>query len=180
MYCALKDGNWPAAIERFREAAPNASEADASQYVLRLYLSLPAKYPEMFDKPRSLATLNWRAVLLLALFETVFLGVCWFVVEIFSWLPWMPPSHPLSAVSRFAYSFLFGMAVCAFPRVKGLWKRLLLVAPALVAMYLSEIIVPQLVEVSSDSPWPYLSIPCGVSCGFLLMVSAFYPRRQRV
>jgi hypothetical protein len=177
MYRSLKAGNWQAALECFREAAPNASETDANQYVLRLYLSLPAKYPEMFDKPRSLATLNWIAVLKCALFETVMLGVWWFEADIFSWLPWMPPSHPLSAVSKFAYSFLFGMAVCAIPRVNGLWKRLLLVAPAFVVMILSEIIVPRLAEVSSHSPLPYV---LGVSCGFLLMVAAFYPRRQRV
>jgi tRNA A-37 threonylcarbamoyl transferase component Bud32 len=178
MYRALKDGNWPAAIERFREAAPNASEADTNQYVLRLYLSLPAKYPEMFLQPRSLATLNWIAVLKCALSEMVILVVVWSATEIFSLLPFgLPPSHPLSAVSKFAYSFLFGMALCACPRVNGLWKRLLLVAPALAVMILSEIIVPRLVEATSYSPWPYV---LGVSCGFLLMVAAFYPRRQRI
>jgi hypothetical protein len=128
--------------------------------------------------PLSLATLNWIAVLKCALSETVILGALWYGTAILNSLPVaIPSSHPLSAVSKFAYSFLFGMAVCAYPRVKGLWKRLLLLAPALAAMILSEIILPRLAEVSSQSPWPYL---CGVSCGFLLMISAFYPRRKRV
>jgi hypothetical protein len=168
IYRALKDDNWPAAIERFREGAPNASQAEASQYVLRLFFSLPAKYPEMFVQPVSLATLNWIALLKCALFETVILCLLWYV---------MPPSHPLSAVSEFAYSVLFGMAARACLSVKGLWKRLLLWAPALAAMILSEIIVPRLAEASSHSVGPYL---CGVSFGFLLMVSAFSLRRRKV
>jgi len=62
-------------------------------------------------------------------------------------------------------------------RVKGLWKRLLLLAPSLVVMILSETIVPRLTEASSHSMGPYL---CGVFFGILLMVSAFNPRRRRV
>jgi tRNA A-37 threonylcarbamoyl transferase component Bud32 len=41
---ALRDGNWP--VERFREMVPDATPAEASQYVLRLYFSLPALDPD--------------------------------------------------------------------------------------------------------------------------------------
>jgi hypothetical protein len=61
-------------------------------------------------------------------------------------------------------------------RVTGLWKRLLMLAPSLVVMILSETIVPRLVEASSHSTGPYL---CGVFFGIFLMVCAFNPRRRR-
>ena len=80
------------------------------------------------------------------------------------------------AVSQFAYSFLFGMGLMAGGRVKGLWKRMLLLVPALAVMILSEAIVPRLVEGSSHSTGLYL---CGFFFGIFLMVSAFTPRRNR-
>jgi hypothetical protein len=81
-----------------------------------------------------------------ALIEGGIFGVVWFVE---------PPAHPVSAVSQFACSILFGMGVVACTGVKGFWKRLLLLAPALAVMILSEAIVPRLVEESSPSFWSY-------------------------
>ena len=104
-------------------------------------------------------------MLICALIEAVILGVLWFA---------MPPSHPASAVSQFAYSFLFGMGVMAGARVKGFWKRMLLLVPALAVMILSEAIVPLLAEASSHSMGPYL---CGFFFGIFLMASGFTPRR---
>jgi hypothetical protein len=90
----------------------------------------------------------------------------------------MPPSYPASAVSPFAYGFLFGMGVIACTGVKGSWKRMLLLAPALAAMILSETMVPRLAEASSHSVGSYL---CGFFSGIFLMGSGFNrPRRQSV
>jgi len=62
-------------------------------------------------------------------------------------------------------------------RVKGLWQRLLLLAPALAVMILSETIVPRLADATSHSMALYLF---GAFLGLGLMASAFNPRRQRV
>jgi hypothetical protein len=86
-------------------------------------------------------------------------------------------SHPVTAISRFAYSFLFGMGAIASTRVKGIGRRLLLLAPALAIMILSETIVPRLAAASSHSTGPFL---CGAFFGFFLMFSAFNPLRERV
>jgi serine/threonine protein kinase len=160
--------DWRAGIERYRQVVPDAELAEAKQYVIRLYLTLRAEHPEKFAvPPLSLATLNWNAVLVCAAIEAVVLGVLWFV---------MPPSHPVSAGSQFAYSFLFGLGLTAGLRVKGRWKRLLLLAPALAVLILSETILPRLVDASSHSTGTYV---CGVLFGILLMASAFNPRRRR-
>ena len=106
-------------------------------------------------------------MLICALIEAVILGVLWSV---------MPPSYPASAVSQFAYSFLFGMGLMAGLRVKGFWKRMLLLVPALAVMILSEAIVPLLAEASSHSIWSYFF---GFFFGIFLMICGFNPRRRQ-
>jgi serine/threonine protein kinase len=166
---SLEDHDWHGAIERCRQAVPDASLKEARRHVLALWMAFRAQQPDMFaPPPLSLAALNPNTMLICALIESIILGVLWFV---------MPPSYPASAVSQFAYSFLFGIGLIAGLRVKGLWRRLLLLAPSLVVMILSETIVPRLTEASSHSMGPYL---CGVFFGILLMVSAFNLRRRRV
>jgi hypothetical protein len=166
---ALEDDDWRNAHERYREAVPKAGWAERLQYLTDLEKSLQAQHAGKFVPPSlSLATVNWKAMGIAILIEAVILGVMWFAE---------PPAHPVSAVSQFACSFLFGMTARACLSVKGRWKRLLLCTPALVAMILSEIIVPRLAEASSHSVGRYLF---GVSFGVLLMGSASIPRRQRV
>jgi hypothetical protein len=165
---ALEDHNLRAAIERYREAVPDAGLTEANQYVTRLFYGLRAQHPDKFrPPPLSLATLNWNAFLICSLFEAVVVAVLWFA---------MPPSYPASAVSQFAYSLLLGMGVIAGLRVKG-YRKLLLLAPSLALMILSETMVPRLAGTSSHSMGPYLF---GFFFGIFLMVSAFTPRRQRV
>jgi tRNA A-37 threonylcarbamoyl transferase component Bud32 len=190
---SLEEHDLHGAIERCRQAVPDASFKEARRFVLALWMAFRAQQPGKFappplslatlnskaivieaawleaaSNPLSLATLNSKAMLICALIESIILGVLWYA---------MRPSYPASAGSQFAYSLLFGMGVIAGLRVKGLWKRLLLLAPSLVVMILSETIVPRLTEASSHSMGPYL---CGVFFGILLMVSAFNPRRRRV
>ena len=65
------------------------------------------------------------------------------------------------------------MGLIACTRVKGIWKRILLLVPALAVMILSEVIVPR-PEASSPSMGLYLS--GGFVFGIVLMVSGFKPR----
>jgi tRNA A-37 threonylcarbamoyl transferase component Bud32 len=164
----LEDRDWPAAVKRYRAAVPDAGRAEANRYVFCLFQSLRAQHPGKFaPPPLALATLNGNTLLICALIEAVILGGLWFM---------MPPSHPVSAVSQFVYSFLFGMGVIAGLRVRGYWKRLLLLVPALAAMILSEALVARLAETSSHSVGSYL---CGFFFGVFLMLSGFEPRHRR-
>ena len=160
---ALEDFDWPAAFKCFREAAPDASLAEAKAAVFCFFCALRAQYPDKFVPPLSLATLNWPMMLRFALIEGVVLVVLWFLTR---------PSHPASAIAQFAYSFLLGMGLIACLRVKGFWKRLLLLLPALAVMILGETIVPRLAGASTHTAGPYL---CGFFGGIILMGSGFNP-----
>ena len=164
---ALEEFDLQGAIERCRQAVPDASLKEARRFVFALWAGFRAQQPDKFAPPSlSLATLNLNAMLICALIEAIILGVLWYA---------MAPSHPASAVSQFAYSFLFGMGLTAGLRVKGFWKRLLLLSPALALMILSEAIVPRLAEVSYHSPRPYLY---GFLFGIILMLSGFNSMRS--
>jgi hypothetical protein len=164
---ALEAHSFAAAVERYREAVPEAGVPEARQYVIRLFGTLRAEEPEKFaPPPLSLATLNGNAVLICAAIEAAVLAVLWLT---------MPPARPASAVSQFAYSLLFGMGLMAVGRVKGS-RKVLLLAPSLVVMILSEMIVPRLAGSSSHSIAVYV---CGFFFGIFLTVSAFTPRRRR-
>ena len=157
-----------AATQRYREAAPQASLAEAKQYVLHLFLSLRRQHPEKFaPPPLSLATMNWKGIGICVAIEAIALIELWF--------RYATPSHSLSTVSQFAYSFLLGMGLIAGLRVKGYWKRLLLLIPALVVMIVSETIVHRLAEASSHSPGPCL---CGFFFGMVLMMSGLRSLRS--
>jgi hypothetical protein len=166
---ALEENDLQGAIERCRQGVPDASLKEARRFVFALRRGLRSQHPDKFlPPPLSLATLNRKVMGICALIETVLLGVLWLA---------MPQSHPASAVSQFAYSLLFGMGLTAFTRVKGFWKRMLLLAPAVTVTILSEAIVSRLTEASSHSLGPYL---CGFVCGVFLTVSGFTPRRRKV
>jgi hypothetical protein len=166
---ALEDSDFQGAVKQCRQAVPDASLKEARRFVIALWLGFRAQHPDKFGPPPlSVATLNWKAMLICALTVAMILGVMWYA---------MPPRSAAMTVSQFTYSFLFGIGLIAGLRVKGLWKRMLLLAPAVAAMILSEGIVPLLVETSSHSIGSYL---CGFLCGVFLMLSGFNPRRQKV
>jgi tRNA A-37 threonylcarbamoyl transferase component Bud32 len=156
---ALKeDYDLATAIRRYREAVPEAGLAEAHQYVIRLFNTLRAKEPDKFVlPPLSLAALNWKDMLRLALIEAVILSV---------WLYLKPPSHPASAIVQFAGSFFLGMGGIAGTRVKGLWKLFLLVVPGAAVSTLGVAIAPHLAEGSSHSPVAFVA---GIVFGILLI-----------
>ncbi len=165
---ALEDRDFRAAVKCYRETVPDAGRAEASQYVIRLWESLRAQYPDRFAlPPLSLSSLNGRAMAICTMIAAVIFGALWAM---------MPPANPTAVASNFVYSFLFGAGLMAGGRVKGFWKRMLLLAPALAAMILSEAIVPRVAGASSHSTGPFL---CGFFFGSFLMVSGFTPRRKQ-
>jgi tRNA A-37 threonylcarbamoyl transferase component Bud32 len=158
-----EDCDLAAAIRRYREAAPDASLAEAHQYVIRLFNTLRAKVPGKFVlPPLSLATLNWKRMLRLALIGAFILGGCWY---------FMPPAHSASAIVQFFGSLLLGMGGIAgtrlSTRLKGLWKLFLLVMPGAVISTLGLAIAP---EGASHSAWPFV---IGLVFGIFLMSSGF-------
>jgi tRNA A-37 threonylcarbamoyl transferase component Bud32 len=168
---ALVDRDFRTAAEYYRDARPDASKLEAQQYVIRLYHSLRAENPDKFTlPPLSSIILNRNAMIICALIEGVILGMVMWYYE--------PPSHPILAVAQFIYSFLFGMALMAFPRENRLWKRMMLLIPALAVMVFGEAILPQMVKESSHSVGAYLF---GFFFGMFMMISGFMPqRKQRV
>jgi hypothetical protein len=159
---ALEDLNWSAAIKRYREAVPDAGMAEATIYVNRLFETLQAREPDRYARsPLLLTALNWKAALVCALIEAVILAAIWFAV---------PPTDMASAVAKFAYTFLFGVGVMAGVRVKGFWKRVLFLSPAIVVGILAECLVSSAGEATPRSVAPYVF---GYICGVLLMTSAF-------
>jgi hypothetical protein len=154
---ALEDFDFKAATKRFREAVPDAGPWEARHYVIRIYYALQAKDPAKFlPPPLSLAALNWNSMLICVLIEAIVLGALWFVI---------PPTHPVSTVSQFAWTFLLGMGAMAGLRINGIWKRVLACTPGLAAMVLSAAIAPPVAAV-----WVYL---LGFLGGALLMISGF-------
>jgi hypothetical protein len=164
---ALEDQNLWAAIKRYREAVPGTGRWAANREVIRLFQTLRTQDPDKYGPPiMSLATLNWKAVLIWALILALIFGAWWFS---------LPPPYPASAIPQFIYSLLFGMGLIASRRVKGFWTRLLLLTPALAVMILSETVVPRLTDTSAHFVELYV---WGFFYGILLMLSAFHPRRR--
>jgi hypothetical protein len=165
---ALEDRDLRAAIKRYRETVPDAGRSEANHYVIRLWESLRAQYPERFAPPSlSLSSLNWRAMAICTIIAAIIFGAMWAM---------MPPADPTAFASKFVYSFLFGAGLMAGGRVKGFGNRMLLLVPAVAATLLSEAIVPRAAGASSHSTGPFL---CGFFFGSFLMVSGFTPRRKR-
>ncbi len=162
-----EDCDFAVAIRRYREAVPEAALAEAHQYVIRLFNTLRAKEPDKFVLPTlSLATLNWKNMLRLALIEAVILGVWWYL---------MPPSHPASAIVQFSGGLFMGMGGIAGTRVKGLWKVFLLVLPGAAASTLGVAIAPHPAEGSSYTPVAFMA---GIVFGIILISSGFKSLRS--
>jgi hypothetical protein len=158
-----EDYDLPAAIKRYREAAPEAGSAEAKQYVICLFNSLRAQHPDKFVPPSlSLATLNWNAMGICALIEAVSLGVLWYA---------MRPSLP--DIAEFPGSFLFGMGMIAGTRVKAFRKKMLLMAPGISVILLSYLL--RLPEVSFHSSGMFVN---ALLCGSILMLSGFRSLRS--
>jgi len=137
-----------------------------ASYVTRLAESLRAQHPGKFvPPPLSLATLNWKAVLICAAIEAVVLGVLWIA---------MPPAYPAAAVVQFTLSLLFGMGLIAFGRVKGKRRRLFVAVVAI--MSVGGPFMLSLLEAASYPSWLYF---WGFFFGIFLMISAVTPRRRR-
>jgi uncharacterized membrane protein len=122
----------------------------------------------------ALANLNWIGLLICALVEAAFLGgIVWSKWRVYQagafllaeGLPDFLADLAMTS-SHFACSFLFGMAVAAFWRVKAFWQRLLLLVPGLLVMVVSEAILFFSSEAWSRSIWLYV---LGLVYGIALM-----------
>jgi serine/threonine protein kinase len=164
---AMEDYNVPAAIKLYRQAVPDAGIGEANQYVLRLAETQRAKHPGKFVPPSwSQFRLNGRAMLICGVIEAAVFGVWWVISS---------PAYPGWVAAQLGCTFLFGVAVLACARVKGHWKRALLLVPPIVATIVCEV----LRFYSADTSDRVLVAIIGFFGGFLLMVSAFTPRRRR-
>ncbi len=164
---AMEDYNVPAAIKLYRQAVPDARLGEANQYVVRLAETQRAKHPGKFVPPSwSQFSLNVKAMLICGVLEAAVFGVWWVISS---------PAYPGWVAAELSCTFLFGVAVLACARVKGFWKRALLLVPPIPAMIVCEVL-----RYYSADPSIGWAVPViGFFGGFFLMVSAFTPRRRR-
>jgi hypothetical protein len=131
---AMEKWDQQAAIEVYREAGCTKQQAMVA--VMNLGKKLQAERPNRFAyPPLSLSNMSWRGMLICGLVEAAALAVV---------LYQFPFYLRIEAVLPFAYCFLFGIGIMAFTRVKGFGKRILLLAPGVLAMLVSEIVLRSL------------------------------------
>jgi tRNA A-37 threonylcarbamoyl transferase component Bud32 len=160
---ALEDRKFSVAVKRYREAMPSAGLAEARQYVIQLFGTLRAQHPERFaPPPLSLATLNWKALGIGALFEAAFFGTWWVA---------LPPTYPTLTAAVFTGCLCAGAGFIWGLRMTGFRKVLVLIG-AFVVMILSMTIVPHQFE-GSLSAGPFVG---GMISGMVLMLCAIHPR----
>jgi hypothetical protein len=164
---AMEDFDVPTAIKLYRAAVPDAGFLEANQYVLRLAESQRALHPGKFVPPALAPTrLNWRAMLICAVIAAGILGVWWITSR---------PARPGWVAAELGCAFLFGVGLLAGGRVKGIWKKMLLLLPAIVATIVCEVLRSCMSDASGSSA-AYL---VGFFAGFFLMVSGFTRRRRQ-
>ena len=121
------------ATKLYRKAIPEAGKREAMLYIYGIANALRAEQPDKFAcPPLALENISWQSMMICAMFEAVVAGVVWAI---------FPPAYPLAASLFFAGNFLLGMWLCALPRVKGLWKRLILLAPGLLLLIVTQVVL---------------------------------------
>jgi len=168
----LEDYDLPVAIRLYRQAVPDAGLGEAHQYVLRLAETLRAQHPGKYcPPPRSLATLNWPAVIICASIEGILIGIAWFA---------FPPPAPVAFLFDFAIGLVFGIGTLAAGLVKTPWKRVLvlMLLPVGAMAILSTAIVPRQ---STDLPasWSSWTFFIAAFFGIFLVMSALTRRRSQ-
>lgn len=163
---ALEDHNLLAAVQCYREAVPGARQAEAKQYVVRLFHTLRAQQPDKFaPSSSSLDRLNWRPMLTITLIEVPLFGALWLLVA---------PSYQATATLHFACSFMLVLGTMISQIMKRVWTLLLMV-PSLAVTILIETAIPRPPEASSDSGNFYIA---GLIFGGLAAFAALIPRRS--
>lgn len=123
------------AIKLYRRTMPDASLAEAQDYVRRLAAELMAKHPEKFAPPPKPWDLNWRLM-----------GVC-LAVEfgVFAGF-WMmrPPAVPSARLLGAAVGFVYGAGAFFLMRLAGFWRVIgwllvLALLPVMVAFQFSQL-----------------------------------------
>jgi hypothetical protein len=159
---ALMARNIPAAIRCYRQAVPEAGAAEARNYVLDMFASLRAQFPDIIKPPAlSLANLNWPAIAICAVVEGLLAGA---IVGL------VPLPEPRQATGYYAAAgFVWGIGLMASMRLKGVWKRILAQAPGLAMLCLG----PRF-----DFGFQIASLVVGIFGGACIMISGFTPRRS--
>ena len=152
---AMEKWDQQAAIKIYRDAG--LTHRDAMLAAMNIGRKLQAEEPDRFAyPPLSPANLAWKGMSICLLIEAIVLAVVWHV---------NPPSYPIAAVLLFIYSYLIGVGCMAFLRVKGFGKRVLLLAPGLLIMLVSEMALHSLA-----GPWrTFLPYVLGYFSGIALM-----------
>ncbi len=126
---ALEISDYPGAIRLYRKAVPDAGLFESDQNLRRQFPTLCPQIPTATLAP---GELNWRALGVCAAIEFVLTG---------AWLMFAAQVS-VGAVYALATGLLFGLGLTAGLRVKGFWKSLFLLCPALALAVSTRAMVP--------------------------------------
>jgi tRNA A-37 threonylcarbamoyl transferase component Bud32 len=118
LHQAILDGDIPGAIKLYRRTVPDASLAEAQDYVGKHNAELRAKHPEKFAPPPKLWDLNWRWMGICLVVEVALFAGFWIMV---------PPVAPAARLFTSAGGFLSGAGIFLSRRLKTCWQRCLVV-----------------------------------------------------
>jgi tRNA A-37 threonylcarbamoyl transferase component Bud32 len=158
---AMEDFDLPRAIRIYREAHPEASAFEASDYASRLAVTLRGANPGKFvPVPITLKSLNWRWLGAALLVEAAVVAIAWTLY---------PPQHPIAFGSYFLAAATFSIGISAAVRVKGFWRQTLYQVPSLL-LFVTAAALSALLE--GDPPRQDFAIGAGFALGLMLTACA--------
>jgi hypothetical protein len=110
---SIFDGRIVGAIKLYRRAIPDASWAEAQDYVGKLAVELNAKHPEKFAPPLKPWDLNWRLMAGCVVVELGVFAGYWMM---------MPTAAPAARLLAAAAGFFLAAGACFSLRLKAKWR----------------------------------------------------------
>jgi tRNA A-37 threonylcarbamoyl transferase component Bud32 len=154
---AILDGDIPSAIKLYRRTIPDASLAEAQDYVGKRNAELRAKHPDKFGPPPKVWDLNWRLMGICLVVEVAVFAGLWIMV---------PPVAPAARLFTSAGGFLSGAGIRLSSRLKIFWQRCLVVLGILLCFTL---VFAATVRFSHEGLFYFGGLVfgmCMIECGF--------------
>lgn len=163
----ILESDAPQAIRIYRKAVPEASLAEARDYVNQLMADIQSKEPGKLMPPRfSLRTLNWSLIGFCALIEVIVVGLLTLVYS---------PMQTTAGLWQFIAGVAFGIGILMGPRLDAIWKRVLVLLPGILLVTVGSAPMRQ-------AGTPYFFTWCymiGIICGSFLLISGYTKNRRR-
>jgi tRNA A-37 threonylcarbamoyl transferase component Bud32 len=154
---AIFDGHVPRALKLYRRTIPEASWAEARNYVDKLVAELKATHPEKLAPPIKPWDLNWRLMGACLVVEFGVLAGVWMVI---------PLEAPGTRLLAAAAGFLLGTGAFFSLRLKAHWRGAAWALCLVLAGY-------------AMTQFSQLAFAGGLVFGALMILSGFTPKRRK-